>query len=164
MDEINLGDVARDRLTGLEGVVVARTVWLNNCDRIVIQPEGVFEGKPADACGFDLPNMELVRHTDHKVWPPTHAEEPIELGDLARCRLTGLVGVAVGQTSWLNGCSRITLQPRELVKGKPADYVTLDETDMLVVERQAFQAKPASKAPEAEGQKSGGPMPDTARR
>lgn len=44
-DKIELGDVARDRVTGLEGTVVGITHYINNCDGITLQPHGAKDGK-----------------------------------------------------------------------------------------------------------------------
>jgi hypothetical protein len=62
---ILLGDIARDRLTGFQGVVIARTQWLSNCDRLTLQPkvEGG-EGKFVEALTFDETTLEFVEHTE----------------------------------------------------------------------------------------------------
>ena len=58
---VNLGDLARDRITGYEGVVVAITTWLNGCVRISIQPRKLKEdgGYPKGET-FDAHQVELV--------------------------------------------------------------------------------------------------------
>jgi hypothetical protein len=61
MDSIELGDTVKDRITGIEGVVMGHTRWLYGCDRITIQPQEVKDGKPAEMTTFDLPQLELVR-------------------------------------------------------------------------------------------------------
>ncbi len=50
---IQLGDKVKDRTTGFEGVVVARTDWLYGCTRFGVQSEGLHEGKPLEAEWFD---------------------------------------------------------------------------------------------------------------
>lgn len=59
-DFIELGDVARDRVTGFEGVVIANTQWLNGCDRLSLQPRKLVKGKPVDTMVFDRPQLERV--------------------------------------------------------------------------------------------------------
>jgi hypothetical protein len=61
--QIRLGDVARDGISGFEGVVVARTEWLHNCVRLTIQPQTLHDGKPIDAFSFDEPQCLLVKET-----------------------------------------------------------------------------------------------------
>lgn len=57
----------------------------------------------------------------------------VKLGDEAKDTITGLVGVVVAVTEWINGCVRITLQPRELKDGKPVENSTFDVEQIEVV-------------------------------
>jgi hypothetical protein len=59
--DIKLGDRARDKITGFEGIVIARTDWLYNCVRFVIQPSALNkDGKPIESESFDEDQLELV--------------------------------------------------------------------------------------------------------
>lgn len=58
--KIELGDVARDTVTGFEGVVVAKTKWLHGCVRFSLQPQALKDGKPIESCSFDEPQLVLV--------------------------------------------------------------------------------------------------------
>lgn len=60
-DEIRLGDLARDTITGFEGVVVGITQWLHGCRRFVIQPRELKDGKPIETQSFDEPQLVLVQ-------------------------------------------------------------------------------------------------------
>lgn len=65
--DIQLGDVARDSVTGFEGVVVAYCEWLNGCARLTVQPQKLqADGAPVGMQTFDLPQLELVRKAGHK--------------------------------------------------------------------------------------------------
>lgn len=57
---IELGDLAKDTITGLEGVVIGETQWLFGCRRLVLQPREVKEGKIPDPVSFDEDQCELV--------------------------------------------------------------------------------------------------------
>jgi hypothetical protein len=57
----------------------------------------------------------------------------IKLGDVARDTITGFEGVVIGDTKWLHGCRRLTLQPRELKDGKPIDPLSFDEPQLVLV-------------------------------
>jgi hypothetical protein len=59
--EIRLGDLARDSITGFEGIVVAITDWLHGCRRITLTPQALHEGKPIDNQTFDEPQCRLVK-------------------------------------------------------------------------------------------------------
>ncbi len=51
----------------------------------------------------------------------------INLGDEVRDIVTGFKGVAVGRTTWLSGCDRITIQPKGVNKdGKVYEACSFD--------------------------------------
>jgi len=150
---IELGDVAKDTLTGFTGTVIARTRWLSNCDRLTVQPKEIKDGKPIQAHSFDLPNLEFVKKGKISVLPVVRPADPVELGDVVEDKLTGVKGTAIGHTVWLNGCSRVTVQPAELKDGIPVEASTLDEKDLKVTKR----AKPLPAV------KTGGPRPEPRR-
>lgn len=58
---VELGDLARDGITGFTGVVTAITEWLNGCVRVTIQPAGLHEGKPDDSYTFDVERVKAVK-------------------------------------------------------------------------------------------------------
>lgn len=62
--DIQLGDIARDTVTGYQGTVIARTEWLNGCWRLTLQSNTLDkEGKPSahtkptNALGVRGPNL-----------------------------------------------------------------------------------------------------------
>lgn len=66
MNEIKLGDVVRDTVTGFKGMVVAITQWLNGCRRLTVQPQELTnEGKPKDAEAFDELQLAVVSAKKH---------------------------------------------------------------------------------------------------
>jgi hypothetical protein len=62
MKKIELGDTAKDKVSGVQGVVVAITRYLTGCDRVAIQPREVKDGKPADWVNLDISQYELVEN------------------------------------------------------------------------------------------------------
>lgn len=58
----------------------------------------------------------------------------IKLGQKARDIVSGFTGVAVARTEWMNGCTRVTLQPPIDKDGKMLDQHTFDEPNLVVVE------------------------------
>lgn len=60
MRPIELGDIARDTITGFQGVVIADTKWIHGCRRLAIQPKELKDGKPMDHVSFDEPQLVLV--------------------------------------------------------------------------------------------------------
>ena len=59
----------------------------------------------------------------------------IELGDRVRDKISGLQGIVVGDTKWLYGCRRITVQPEKAKDNKPVEKLnlTLDKTGVLLL-------------------------------
>ena len=70
-DSLRLGDVAKDRISGFSGTIVAITEWLNGCRRITIQPSQLFEGKPVDNHTFDAEQIEKVSEGPSQTKKPT---------------------------------------------------------------------------------------------
>ena len=59
---IQLGDKAKDLVTGYEGICIARTEWLNGCMRIVLQSDKLDkEGKPQEGQTFDEPQLVVTK-------------------------------------------------------------------------------------------------------
>ena len=48
MTTLNLGDKAKDKVTGFTGIVTARTVFLNGCVRCGVQSDKLKDGLPTD--------------------------------------------------------------------------------------------------------------------
>lgn len=74
----DLGDRAKDKVTGYTGIVVAKTHWLNGCVRVNIQSEALKDGKPLDAEGFDSEQVEVIAKGVHPVKPPREGPMPDE--------------------------------------------------------------------------------------
>ena len=77
----------------------------------------------------------------------------IKCGDFAKDSITGFEGVAIARTEWLNGCARITLQPKALHEGKPVEAQTFDELQLDVVTKNDFKPN----------RETGGPRPAAVR-
>jgi len=55
-----LGDLAKDTITGFKGIIVTKTEWLNKCVRVGLQPRELHEGKPIDMQHFDIEQIEVI--------------------------------------------------------------------------------------------------------
>ena len=56
----HLGDRVRDKVSGIEGIAVCVTTWLNGCERWSITPQGVEGTELSDLC-CDVQQIELVK-------------------------------------------------------------------------------------------------------
>jgi hypothetical protein len=58
---VNLGDLVRDPVTGVEGIATVRHSYLQGCDRIAIQPPMKKDGTIPEPYGVDEPQLEIVK-------------------------------------------------------------------------------------------------------
>jgi hypothetical protein len=72
------------------------------------------------------------------------------LGDKVKDKITGMIGIVVCQSRWLNGCRRYAVQPEKLKDGIPAENQHLDEQQLECVKAGALKVTP---------QETGGPFP-----
>ncbi len=76
----------------------------------------------------------------------------INLGDKVKDTVTGFTGIAIGETLWLNGCTRFVVQPEGVNKdGKVFETESIDENQLVVLKAKKVK----------EGQhETGGPRPN----
>ncbi len=84
----------------------------------------------------------------------------IQLGDRVVDKITGLKGIAIGETQWLYGCNRITIQPEEFKDGKPVDSFCVDREQLELVKAQVIIPKDKK---EAEKKNPAGPRESSER-
>lgn len=154
MKKIQLGDIAKDTITGFQGIVTARTKYLSNVDRLVLNPQAVKDGKPVDSRLFDETQLEYVGKSNIRAIPVERPDTPVSVGDLVRHELSGLEGIVTAITSWLEGCSIVTIQPKELKDGVPVDPSVFDERLLTIVQQ---------KNPPAPAVRTGGPRAEPKR-
>ncbi len=73
-DAILLGQRVRDKVTGLEGVVIARVEHLTGCDTVAIHPGLDKDGKVMDPHWCDFTRCEVIDATSVMA-VPTRKEE-----------------------------------------------------------------------------------------
>lgn len=156
MSRINIGDLVKDAITGVQGVCTAIGTCLNNVDRVSIQRLAE-EGEKHkdvinDAYWFDMPQVQLVQadylNKDLIVEAqPSH----INLGDDVEHIFTGFKGYVVQIATWISGCVRIGVQSRNFDKnGQPIEAIWFSDKELIVTK--------AYNQPKEE-RKVGGPMP-----
>lgn len=67
----------------------------------------------------------------------TYDPDRIRPGMVVKDELTGLEGTVVCITHWLHGCVRVTIQPKDVKDGKPAEGYTFDEPQAVIVNAEA---------------------------
>ena len=58
----------------------------------------------------------------------------MKLGDKVRDTVTGLEGTVIARHEYLNGCVRLSVQPKEVKDGKPVDSSAFDIEQLELVE------------------------------
>jgi hypothetical protein len=64
---VRLGDRVKDTVSGLIGIVVAKTEWLNGCWRIAVQQKVTKDGKLPDLCNFDIEQLIVIKNKASKI-------------------------------------------------------------------------------------------------
>lgn len=58
---VELGDKVKDIVTGYTGIAIARTQWLQGCDRITIQASAKSDGSVPDSLSVDEPQIAIIK-------------------------------------------------------------------------------------------------------
>ena len=58
---IELGDLVKGKVTGFEGIAIARTEWLNKCVRFGLKSPTLKDGLPRDEQWFDQEQLVLKK-------------------------------------------------------------------------------------------------------
>ena len=67
MAEVALGDKVRDKVTGFEGIAVARCEYITGCDHIEIKPQSLHNGKTIEGHWFDVARIEILESSAIKL-------------------------------------------------------------------------------------------------
>lgn len=94
MAEIKLGTECQDRISKFRGIAIARTTYLQGCNRILLQPQvdtgvlGLKSGDRPEPQHFDEPDLIVVGkgiwpaklpEPDDQVFPPPGGPRPFAL-------------------------------------------------------------------------------------
>jgi hypothetical protein len=153
--KVELGDLAKDVITGFTGIVKAISKYQHNCERVGIQPCELKDGKPIDTIFFDGPGVEVIEK--EKIVNTIYVKPMIfGFGDLVADTVTDFKGTVTAYCQWINGCTRVGVQSAKLKDGNPVDEHWLPMGQLKLI-------KAAKKSPLTEGavqheKKPGGPM------
>lgn len=100
---VQIGDRARDKVSGFVGTVTCRKEHLFGNMQFVLENFTETGDKASDAFAFDWQQLELLVGDFH---PVTECVNPgdVELGDEVEDRITYHVGVVTSVWYWMNGC------------------------------------------------------------
>lgn len=58
---VELGDSVKDRITGFAGVVTGKVEYLYGCKKVLVSPQTLEKGKPAETQWFDEDSVRIVK-------------------------------------------------------------------------------------------------------
>jgi len=146
---IKLGFFVKDRVTGLIGIAENRATYLYGCDQYFVQPQIDSDGKIPKGIMVDEPQLETLDR-DPVMEHPSEPEQTASLGMEVHDPIKGIKGTATGRAVYLNGCSRILVEPKHKMFASNGDSWWVDELQLTVKKRVTHK-------PKQEMQKSGGP-------
>ena len=59
MRNIKLGSRVKDIVTGIEGIAIAKCIYMNGCIRYEVQPQGLEKNKPIDSLWVDESQLNV---------------------------------------------------------------------------------------------------------
>lgn len=143
---IPLGTVVRDKVTGFVGIAENRADFLYGCTRYCVQPVVDKEGKMPESKMVDEPQLEIVEGEKVVMSPAGEPEQLVEFGQLVLDPVKDMEGTVMGRAVYLNGCSRIYIQPKQ--KGeKERESWWVDEPQVEPRKTFVKKVKKAKKAP-----------------
>ena len=147
-----LGNVVRDPITGFTGTAIQAVTLLNGTIQFAVQPKcGVKKkddepsepDKLPEAYNFDTHLLEFVEEgIAAKVTPPATAK--LSLGDQVKDEITGIIGIAVNEAIFINGCRYFSVQPEKKDKKTPnkPDGVFVSQDQLTVLKKGVFKVQP----------------------
>lgn len=111
--KILLGIIVRDKVTGFIGVAENRATFLYGCDRYCVQPKIDKEGKMPESKMIDEPQLEIVEGEVAAMEPAIEPKQLVEMGQLVLDPIRSTEGTVIGRAVYLNGCSRVLIQPKQ---------------------------------------------------
>ena len=131
---IALGSIVKDHVTGFTGVAENRATFLYGCDRYCIQPKISEDGKIPESAMIDEPQLEVLDEAPVMIEP---APKPhlVELGAYVLDPVREQWGTVTGRAAYLNGCSRILLEPKQVHGQDHIKSWWVDEQQVAPVEQ-----------------------------
>jgi len=78
---IKCGDKAKDKISGIVGIVTCRAEFLYGCVRLELQPQEIKDGNPVKSFGIDEAQCELVEAGAIQGWAALDSAAESPAGD-----------------------------------------------------------------------------------
>ena len=131
------GMTAEDRVTGFKGIITAVGDWLDGNKRICLTPGLDKNGNMKGEKWFDHFQI-IVDNEVPKLQSRPLPKTEINLGDRVRSKVTGIEGIAVGCTLYLNGCFHLAIQQKKKKNGDVPEVVWDNHILLEVIKKSAI--------------------------
>jgi hypothetical protein len=155
--DIKLGMTVRDPATGLTGIATFRSEQMSGTVQIAIVPQGDGSTIPEGHFVDDF-MLEFVDDGVSARAPAADTTAKFRLGEKLKDTVTGLTGIAVDRTTYLNGCVHFSLMP-EAKKEKEQPRASHFDHKRLIKVSDGLAVKASKEEPKPEFKRSttGGP-------
>jgi len=154
--KVELGDLAKDTITGFIGVVKYHSKYMHNCDAFGLQPQDLKDGVPIDVKQFDAPGVVVCKKKVVDVMPA--APMTFNFGDVVSDTLSDFKGIVTAYSAWVSGCNRVGVQASKLKDGNPVDWTWLPMSQLKLVKAAKKVTTPLTEGTVRHEKKPGGPM------
>ncbi len=124
-----MGAVAKDRISGFKGVIIARNAHLFGCAQYGLAPQELgSDGAPKNTEFFDESRIEIIDNTN-AIYGENNYESifAIQLGTEVKDKVSGFSGKILVIVEYLHNCSQYYVEPTVDKDGKPRDGKWFDE-------------------------------------
>jgi heat shock protein HspQ len=101
---IQIGDRVRDKITKLEGIVVAVGFYATGSAEARIQQEGLKDSQPIEPIHIEFPQLDVIEK--QVLATPEFKELEFAFGDKVKDTVSGFTGTVHLIFYWLHGCVR----------------------------------------------------------
>lgn len=130
--KFKLGARVRDKLSGIEGTIIAYVFHLSGCQHVEIEPDPV-DGKRSDIVYLPEERFDLIDEGYSDAREADISDCHVKLGNEAKDTLTGFKGYVTMILVPLHGVARIAIEPTTIKDGKMADAIFFDEQRVEVI-------------------------------
>ncbi|MFB5759038.1 hypothetical protein [Paenibacillus medicaginis] len=127
--------VAKDSISGFEGVIIARTAHLFGCAQYGLAPQELAsDGTPKKTEYFDEARIEILDATNAVYGDDEYADIfAVPLGTEVKDKVSGFEGKVLMTVEYLHNCSQYYVEPPVDKDGKPREGQFYDEGRLAVI-------------------------------
>lgn len=148
MENLEFGYRCKDIITGFEGIVGTRGIFITGCDRVQLIGGITEENKQ----WFDVPTLEVI---DTEVYDKLQniecnqyndiAEAKYDFGMCVQDKITNFEGTIIGKAISINGDISYGVSPKFETKSTNNDAVWIDEGRINVIQTEKKEVDNSSK-------------------